>query len=75
MAQDPGRVFPGKRMTGHWVMSRNHAKPDIVRIDEARLADDSWRSALVPKAVFCDGSRAPSKPEQLRKGELGRTPE
>jgi len=37
MAQDPGRVFPGKRMTGHLgddlVTTQNL---DIVRIDEAR---------------------------------------
>jgi large subunit ribosomal protein L3 len=37
MAQDPGRVFPGKRMTGHMgdetVTMQNL---DIVRIDEAR---------------------------------------
>ena len=37
MAQDPGRVFPGKRMTGHLgddtVTTQNL---DVVRIDEAR---------------------------------------
>jgi large subunit ribosomal protein L3 len=37
MAQDPGRVFPGKRMSGHMgdetVSIQNL---DIVRIDEAR---------------------------------------
>jgi large subunit ribosomal protein L3 len=37
MAQDPGRVFPGKRMTGHLgditVTTQNL---DIFRIDEAR---------------------------------------
>ena len=37
MAQDPGRVFPGKRMTGHMgdetVTTQNL---DVVRIDEAR---------------------------------------
>jgi large subunit ribosomal protein L3 len=37
MAQDPGRVFPGKRMTGHMgdetVTTQNL---DIVRIDETR---------------------------------------
>ena len=37
MAQDPGRVFPGKKMTGHMgdatITSQNL---DIVRIDEAR---------------------------------------
>ena len=37
MAQDPGRVFPGKRMTGHMgdetITTQNL---DVVRIDEAR---------------------------------------
>ena len=37
MAQDPGRIFPGKRMTGHMgdetVTTQNL---DVVRIDEAR---------------------------------------
>ena len=37
MAQDPGRVFPGKRMTGHMgdetVTTQNL---DVIRIDEAR---------------------------------------
>jgi large subunit ribosomal protein L3 len=37
MAQDPGRVFPGKKMTGHMgdetVTTQNL---DIIRIDEAR---------------------------------------
>jgi large subunit ribosomal protein L3 len=37
MAQDPGRVFPGKRMTGHLgddsVTTQNL---DVFRIDEAR---------------------------------------
>src|SRR6202008_1763201 len=37
MAQDPGRVFPGKRMSGHMgdapCTSQNL---DIVRVDEAR---------------------------------------
>ena len=37
MAQDPGRVFPGKKMTGHMgdetVTTQNLS---VVRIDEAR---------------------------------------
>lgn len=37
MAQDPGRIFPGKRMTGHMgdetVTTQNL---DVVRVDEAR---------------------------------------
>ena len=37
MAQDPGRVFPGKKMTGHMgdvtVTTQNL---DVVRVDETR---------------------------------------
>ena len=37
MAQDPGRIFPGKKMTGHMgdatVTTQNL---DIVRVDETR---------------------------------------
>jgi large subunit ribosomal protein L3 len=37
MAQDPGRVFPGKRMSGHLGDAKRTAQNlEIVRIDEAR---------------------------------------
>jgi large subunit ribosomal protein L3 len=37
MAQDPGRVFPGKRMSGHLgAVKRTAQKLEIVRIDAAR---------------------------------------
>lgn len=37
MAQDPGRVFPGKRMAGHLGdVTRTTQNLEIVRIDEAR---------------------------------------
>lgn len=37
MAQDPGRVFPGKRMTGHLGdVTKTIQNLDIFRIDEAR---------------------------------------
>jgi large subunit ribosomal protein L3 len=37
MAQDPGRVFPGKRMAGHLGDERcNTQNLEVVRIDEAR---------------------------------------
>ncbi len=37
MAQDPGRVFPGKRMAGHLGADKRTAQSlQIVRIDEAR---------------------------------------
>ena len=37
MAQDPGRVFPGKRMTGHLgVDTVTTQNLDVIRVDEAR---------------------------------------
>lgn len=37
MAQDPGRVFPGKRMAGHLgAVMRTTQNLEVVRIDEAR---------------------------------------
>lgn len=37
MAQDPGRVFPGKKMPGHMgAVKRTSQNLEIVRIDEAR---------------------------------------
>jgi len=37
MAQDPGRVFPGKRMSGHMgVDTVTTQNLDVIRIDEAR---------------------------------------
>jgi len=37
MAQDPGRVFPGKRMAGHLgAVTRTQQNLEVVRVDEAR---------------------------------------
>ncbi len=37
MAQDPGRVFPGKRMAGHYGdVKRTQQSLEVVRVDEAR---------------------------------------
>jgi large subunit ribosomal protein L3 len=37
MAQDPGRVFPGKRMAGHLGdVKRTTQNLEVVRIDEGR---------------------------------------
>ena len=37
MAQDPGRVFPGKRMAGHYGdVNRTQQGLEVVRVDEAR---------------------------------------
>ncbi|MFO1318305.1 MAG: 50S ribosomal protein L3 [Burkholderiales bacterium] len=37
MAQDPGRVFPGKRMAGHYgAVTRTAQNLEVIRVDEAR---------------------------------------
>lgn len=37
MAQDPGRVFPGKRMAGHLGAVRSNVQNlEVVRVDESR---------------------------------------
>lgn len=37
MAQDPGRVFPGKKMAGHYgAVTRTSQNLEVVRVDEAR---------------------------------------
>lgn len=37
MAQDPGRVFPGKKMAGHYgAVTRTAQNLEIIRVDEAR---------------------------------------
>jgi large subunit ribosomal protein L3 len=37
MAQDPGRVFPGKKMSGHLgAVTTTTQNLDVVRVDEAR---------------------------------------
>lgn len=37
MAQDPGRVFPGKKMAGHYgAVTRTTQNLEVVRVDEAR---------------------------------------
>lgn len=37
MAQDPGRVFPGKRMAGHLgAVTRTAQNLEVIRVDEAR---------------------------------------
>jgi large subunit ribosomal protein L3 len=37
MAQDPGRVFPGKKMTGHMGdVTKTVQNLDVIRVDEAR---------------------------------------
>ena len=46
MAQDPGRVFPGKRMAGHLGNERARAEPEVVRVDTERSC--CWSGAAVP---------------------------
>jgi large subunit ribosomal protein L3 len=65
MAQDPGRVFPGKKMTGHMgdetVTTQNL---DIVRVDEARsllLVRGAVPGAKNGHIVVCPAVKAKSK--------------
>ena len=69
MAQDPGRVFPGKKMTGHMgdetVTTQNL---DIVRVDEARSL--LLVRGAVPGSQERPRGRAPgrSRPSASKKG-------
>ena len=70
MAQDPGRVFPGKKMTGHMgdeiVTTQNL---DIVRVDEARQllmirgAIPGARGGFVMVRPAIKATHAPAKAE------------
>jgi 50S ribosomal protein uL3 len=69
MAQDPGRVFPGKKMTGHMgdetVTTQNL---DIVRVDEARQL--LLVRGAVPGSEANGGGRAPGRQGQEQEGSL-----
>ncbi|MBL8470751.1 MAG: 50S ribosomal protein L3 [Rhodocyclaceae bacterium] len=53
MAQDPGRVFPGKKMSGHYGdANRTTQNLEIVRVDEARQL--LLVRGAVPGAAGCD---------------------
>ena len=71
MAQDPGRVFPGKRMTGHLgddtVTTQNL---DVVRIDEARQLLLVRGAVPGRKAVSWSCAR-PSRPSPQRAAKKG----
>jgi large subunit ribosomal protein L3 len=59
MAQDPGRVFPGKRMAGHLGdVARTTQNLEVVRIDEARQLLLVW--GAVPGARGGDVVVAPA---------------
>jgi large subunit ribosomal protein L3 len=78
MAQDPGRVFPGKRMTGHLgddlVTTQNL---DVIRIDEARQLL-MIKGAIPGSAGGFVTVRPAVKPKQLKRKErtdAARTPQ
>ena len=65
MAQDPGRVFPGKKMAGHLGdVSRTTQNLEVVRIDEARqllLIRGAVPGAKGGDVVVAPAVKAPSK--------------
>jgi large subunit ribosomal protein L3 len=65
MAQDPGRVFPGKKMSGQLGnVTRTTQNLDIIRIDEARqllLVRGAVPGARNGHVVVRPAVKAPSK--------------
>jgi large subunit ribosomal protein L3 len=82
MAQDPGRVFPGKKMTGHkgdvTVTTQNL---DVVRIDEARQlllikgAVPGSKGGFVTVRAGRQGQARRRAPLQKEASDASRTPE
>ena len=77
MAQDPGRVFPGKNMTGHMgAVKRTQQTLEIVRIDESAAVADPRRSPgsrggdVWFARQYVPGVRRQSR-RQSRSGEVG----
>jgi ribosomal protein L3 len=85
MAQDPGRVFPGKKMSGHMGdVTKTVQNLDVIRIDEARGCCWSAAPSPAPRTVSSPCARPPraSRParraSRRREGERSnatRTPE
>ncbi len=76
MAQDPGRVFPGKKMTGHMgdetVTTQNL---DVVRVDEARsllLVKGAVPGSKNGHVVVRPAIRAPGKAAQAAAAAAGK---
>jgi len=65
MAQDPGRVFPGKRMAGHLGDQKTTTQNlSIVRIDEARqllLIKGALPGARGGSLIICPAVKCPSE--------------
>ena len=71
MAQDPGRVFPGKKMPGHMgAVKRTVQSLKIVRIDEARQL--LLISGAVPGSRGADVVVAPAK--RIKKAAPAKAP-
>jgi large subunit ribosomal protein L3 len=72
MAQDPGRVFPGKKMSGQLGnVTRTTQNLDIVRIDEARqllLVRGAVPGAKNGHVVVRPAVKAPAKAAAAKKG-------
>ena len=75
MAQDPGRVFPGKKMSGQLGnVQRTTQNLDIVRIDEARqllLVRGAVPGAKNGHVVVRPAVKAPSKSAAAKSGAKG----
>ncbi len=80
MAQDPGRVFPGKKMSGQLGnVTKTTQNLDIVRIDEARqllLVRGAVPGAKNGHVVVRPAVKAPAKPRPRReRTDAARTPQ
>jgi large subunit ribosomal protein L3 len=75
MAQDPGRVFPGKKMSGQLGnVRRTTQNLDIVRIDEARqllLVRGAVPGAKNGHVVVRPAVKAPKKSVAAKTGAKG----
>ena len=66
MAQDPGRVFPGKKMSGHLGdVTCTTQNLDIVRIDEAR-------QLLLVRGAVPGAQERPCRRSPGRQGQAGK---
>ena len=70
--QTPGRVFPGKRMSGHMgVRRRTVENLQVVQIDAgAQPAPDSWRRARAQRAATSSSSPRSRQPHRRAGFEL-----
>ena len=77
MAQDPGRVFPGKKMSGHMGDETTTTQNlDVVRVDEARqlllvrgaVPGSKNGHVVVSPAIKAKVTRGGGTPATVKKG-------